>query len=69
MLLLVVTVEATIVAGFDPGLNSLGAKLVLQALLAVSLVGVSFLMAAPAGELLARPETLEIGRASCRERV
>ncbi len=62
VLLLVVTVEAAIVAGFDPSLESLGAKLVLQALLAVSLVAVSFTMAAPGGELVAPPESLGLRR-------
>lgn len=57
VLLLVVTVEGIAVGAFDPDFDSLGAKLVLQALLAVTLVGVAFVMAAPAGGL-AEPEAL-----------
>jgi uncharacterized protein len=57
VLLLVVTVEGILVGAFDPDFDSLGAKLVLQALLAVSLVGVAFVMAAPQGGL-AEPEAL-----------
>jgi CAAX protease family protein len=57
----VVTIEAAIVGAFDPDLSSLGAKLVLQALLAAALVGVSFTMAAPQG-LLAPREALGLRR-------
>jgi membrane protease YdiL (CAAX protease family) len=61
VLLLVVTVEAAIVGAFDPNLNSLAAKLVLQALLAATLIGVSFTMAAPRGGI-APPEALGLRR-------
>jgi membrane protease YdiL (CAAX protease family) len=54
VLLVVVTIEAAFVSAFDPNLNSLAAKLVLQALLAASLLAVSFTMAAPRGGLAPR---------------
>jgi uncharacterized protein len=61
VLLLVVTVEAVIVGAFDPTLKSLASKLVLQALLAITLIGVSFTMASPGGGLVA-PEALGLRR-------
>ncbi len=45
--ILIVTFEAAIVSAFDPGLDSVAAKLVLQALLSLTLVGVAFAFAAP----------------------
>jgi membrane protease YdiL (CAAX protease family) len=49
VLLLVVTMEAAVVGAFDPSLNSLGTKLVLQALLAATLAAVAFRMASTDG--------------------
>jgi membrane protease YdiL (CAAX protease family) len=48
-LLAIVVVEAAIVGAFDPDLSSLGAKLVLQAMLALTLVAVAFRAAEPEG--------------------
>ncbi|MEO8093008.1 MAG: type II CAAX endopeptidase family protein [bacterium] len=47
VLLTVTIVEVMIVSAFDSGLDSLGARLTLQAMLAGSLVAVAFLMSAP----------------------
>jgi len=47
VLLTATIVEVMIVSAFDSDLESLGARLVLQAMLAVSLVAVAFLMPAP----------------------
>jgi CAAX protease family protein len=44
-LLLVVVLESGVVAIFDPGLKSVGGKLVLQVMLAATLVAVAFFMA------------------------
>ena len=53
--------EVGIVSVFDPGLNSLAARLVTQAMLAVTLVGVAFaLTAEEAG--IAPPEALGLRR-------
>ncbi len=52
-LLLIVTVETAIVAGFDPGFDSVAAKLVVQTLLSATLIGVAFTMGAPAQGLTA----------------
>jgi CAAX protease family protein len=49
-LLLTTGVEATVVVGFDPDLETLAGKLVLQAALAATLVGIAFIVAGgPAG--------------------
>jgi uncharacterized protein len=47
VLLAVTLVEVSIIAGFDPDLESLGARLTLQALLAISLAAVALLLAKP----------------------
>lgn len=52
VLLAVTLVEVSIIVAFDPDLESLGAGIALQALLAISLAGVAFLLANP-GELTA----------------
>ncbi len=49
ILLVLVSIEAALVSIFDPDLKSLAAKLVLQAMLAVTLVAVSFAMASTHG--------------------
>ena len=51
MLLVVVSVEAAIVSAFDPTLKTLAGKLVLQGLLAMTLVAVAFAMASTSGRL------------------
>lgn len=61
VLLVLVTVEAGIISIFDPHLKAIGAKLGLQALLALTLVGVAFAMASPGGGLAA-PEALGLRR-------
>jgi membrane protease YdiL (CAAX protease family) len=47
--LVILTFEAGIVSGFDNDLSSLGAKLTLQTLLAVTLIAVAFVAASPSG--------------------
>jgi membrane protease YdiL (CAAX protease family) len=47
VLLAVTLIEVSVIAAFDPDLESLAARLVLQGLLAVSLLGVAFLLASP----------------------
>jgi membrane protease YdiL (CAAX protease family) len=49
VLLVMSVIEVAIVSIFDPGLNSLGARLAAQALLAVTLIGVAFAVAADHG--------------------
>jgi uncharacterized protein len=50
-LLLVTGIWALLISAFDPDLDSLGATLALQALLAATLIGVAFVIAQPAGGL------------------
>jgi membrane protease YdiL (CAAX protease family) len=47
VLLAVTLVQVSVIAAFDPDLESLAGRLVLQGLLAVSLAGVAFLIATP----------------------
>jgi uncharacterized protein len=47
VLLAVTLVEVSVIAAFDPDLETLAGRLVLQALLAISLAGVAFLLATP----------------------
>jgi len=61
VLLVVVTIEALIVSAFDPSLKTIGAKLGLQALLALTLAGVAFAMAASGGSF-ATPKALGLRR-------
>jgi membrane protease YdiL (CAAX protease family) len=61
VLLVAVSIEAAVVAIFDPNLKALGAKLALQALLALTLAGVAFLMAGDDGHL-AEPARLGLRR-------
>jgi membrane protease YdiL (CAAX protease family) len=49
LLLLIVSVEVAVVSAFDPKLKALGAKLALQALLAVTLAAVAFFVAGDDG--------------------
>ena len=50
ILLVATVVEVGIVSAFDPNLDSLGGRLVTQALLAASLVGIAFAVGARAGD-------------------
>jgi membrane protease YdiL (CAAX protease family) len=60
-LLLMTTIEVGIVAAFDPDLDSLGARLATQALLAATLAGIAFAVTSgPAG--IARPRSLGLRR-------
>ena len=52
VLLAVTLVEVSVIAAFDPDIETLGGRLALQALLAISLAGVAFMLASP-GELTA----------------
>jgi membrane protease YdiL (CAAX protease family) len=56
-----VAVEAAIVAGFDPDIESLGSRLALQTALAATLIGVAFIAARP-GPGLAEPPALGLRR-------
>jgi hypothetical protein len=56
-----VAVEAAIVAGFDPDIESLAARLSLQTALAATLIGVAFVAANP-GRGLAEPPALGLRR-------
>jgi membrane protease YdiL (CAAX protease family) len=49
VLLVLTVIEVAIVSIFDPGLNSLGARLAAQALLAATLIGIAFAVAADHG--------------------
>ena len=60
-LIVAAIVEVGIVAAFDPDLSSLAAKLVAQALLAVTLVGVALIVAQP-GRGTAPPSALGLRR-------
>jgi uncharacterized protein len=61
VLLVTTLVEVGVVSAFDPDLSSLGAKLVAQALLAVTLVGVAFTIGA-VGFGAASPQSLGLRR-------
>jgi membrane protease YdiL (CAAX protease family) len=61
VLLVLISVEAGIISAFDPNLKAIGAKLGLQALLALTLAGVAFAMASPRGGLAA-PAALGLQR-------
>jgi membrane protease YdiL (CAAX protease family) len=61
-LLLTTIFEAGVVSAFDPGLNSLAARLALQAMLAVTLVGVAFAVTADARAGVAPPRALGLRR-------
>lgn len=60
-LLVLVGIEAGIVSAFDPEIESLAARLSLQALLAATLVGIAFVAARP-GPGLAGPRALGLRR-------
>ena len=60
VLLVVVALEGGLVAAFDPGLKSVGGKLVLQAMLAATLIAVAFLVAGDGRP--AAPEALGLRR-------
>jgi membrane protease YdiL (CAAX protease family) len=62
--LFVTVVEVGIVSIFDPGLDSLAARLVTQALLAVTLVVVAFLLTADPKRGIARPTAMGLRRPS-----
>jgi uncharacterized protein len=61
-LLLTTVFEVGVVSAFDPGLNSLAARLVTQALLAVTLVGVAFAVTAEPNAGIAPPSALGLRR-------
>jgi uncharacterized protein len=61
-LLLTTLVEVGVVSAFDPNLDSLAARLVTQALLAMTLVGVAFLITRNVGGGLASPGALGLRR-------
>ncbi len=61
-LLLTTLFEAGIVSAFDPGLNSLGARLALQAMLAVTLIGVAFAVTSDSAAGVAAPGALGLRR-------
>ena len=61
LLLVVVALEGGVISIFDPGLKSVAAKLILQAMLALTLVGVAFMMAGTDGRPAA-PEVLGLRR-------
>jgi len=61
-LLLTTTFEVGIVSVFDPDLNSLAARLVTQALLAATLVGIAFVVTSSSGEGIAPARTLGLRR-------
>lgn len=50
VLLVVVILSALVVGAFDPDIESLGARLTLQVLLAAAMIGVAFTIANPAGD-------------------
>jgi membrane protease YdiL (CAAX protease family) len=54
--------EVGIVSAFDPGPLSLAGRLVAQALLAMTLVGIAFIVAAGAGGGMASPDALGLRR-------
>jgi uncharacterized protein len=63
VLVVIVALEGAVVSVIDPGLHSVGAKLALQAILAVTLAAVAFLMAGSDGRAAA-PEALGLRRPS-----
>ena len=60
-LLLTTVVEALVVSGFDPSLDSLAARLSLQAMLAATLIGIAFVASARGGGVSA-PDALGLRR-------
>jgi membrane protease YdiL (CAAX protease family) len=62
VLLLTTVFEVGVVSAFDPTLDSLAARLVTQALLAVTLVGIAFAVAAGRGGGIASPRALGLRR-------
>jgi uncharacterized protein len=61
-LLLTTVFEVGVVSAFDPSLDSLAARLVTQALLAVTLVGIAFAVAGGRGGGIASPRALGLRR-------
>lgn len=61
-LLLTTVFEVGVVSAFDPGLDSLAARLVTQALLAATLVGIAFAVAGGRGGGIASPRALGLRR-------
>ena len=61
-LLLTTVVEVGVVSAFDPNLDSLAARLVTQAMLAVTLVGIAFAVAGGRGGGTASPRALGLRR-------
>jgi membrane protease YdiL (CAAX protease family) len=61
-LLLTITFEVGVVSAFDPGPLSLAGRLVTQALLAVTLVGIAFAVAGGRGGGIASPRALGLRR-------
>ena len=61
-LLLTTVFEVGVVSAFDPDLDSLAARLVTQALLAATLVGIAFAVAAGRGGGIASPRALGLRR-------
>ncbi len=61
-LLLTTVFEVGVVSAFDPDLDSVGARLVTQALLAVTLVGIAFVVAAGRGGGIVSPRALGLRR-------
>jgi hypothetical protein len=61
-LLLTTTFEVGIVSAFDPDLKSVAARLVTQALLAATLVGIAFVVTSSSREGIAPPGTLGLRR-------
>lgn len=62
ILLALLIAEVAVIAILDPDLDSLGSRLVLQAALAGTLVGVAFVAANPGAGLLAQPTALGLRR-------
>jgi uncharacterized protein len=62
VLLLATVVEVAVVSAFDPDLDSLGARLVTQAMLAATLVGVALVITRNTGGGLAAPGALGLRR-------
>jgi uncharacterized protein len=61
-LLLTTVVEVGVVSAFDPNLDSLAARLVTQAMLAVTLVGIAFVVSAGSRGGVASPSSLGLRR-------
>ncbi len=62
LFLLLVIAEAAVISAFDPELESLAATLVLQALLAGTMVAVAFIVASPGARTFTVPEALGLRR-------